>query len=78
MKIFSLFLVLLSTSAWADKPNCKITVKSVTQDGANKVSIEEIHTATREECKQAAHLKEAGKAPEIANIRAAFSFKEVQ
>jgi hypothetical protein len=55
--------------------NCKLTIRTTFKSGKKKLDIEEVHAATREECKLIAKEREQIKDEEIEKIRATYGFR---
>lgn len=74
--IFSVFSATAVAAESNDGPkNCKITVRTKFKSGKKKLDIEEVHAATREECKLMAKDRERTSDEEVEKITASYGFR---
>lgn len=82
---FLLMSVLVTSSAVRaaeseEKPNCKLTIQIFMKSGKKKVTIDEIHTASRDICAAEAQVRRlAGDEDpeEVENTKVVFSWREL-
>lgn len=81
MKVLIALVLLTGAVAEADEMNCKLTVYATLKNGKKKVTVDEIHAPSFQDCKTEAQLRRmltSESEDDVENVKVTFGFRELR